>query len=239
MREKIKEDLLKLKDENYKEFSLKLLPGVKEDHIIGVRIPILRKEAKKIIKNFEWESYLLEEESLLFEEKMLQGMIIGLVDIEPKKRLEIIDKFLPKIDNWSLCDSFCSSLKFASIEENQKLIWEYIKGLFKDDREYTVRFAAVLSLNYFINEDYLDELLNSYISVNHNGYYAKMAVAWGISMAYVKYPKKIMEILNNKRNIEKFTYNKAIQKIIESRQVTPDEKERLKLLRRDRGDASI
>ena len=54
---KIREQLEDLTEENYKQFNEKLLPGVK--HIIGVRLPALRKIAKETAKS-NYSEYLNE-----------------------------------------------------------------------------------------------------------------------------------------------------------------------------------
>lgn len=227
MREKINKELLKLKDDKYKEFSINLLPGVSKKSVIGIRIPLLRKIAAETIKEPWWENFLQEDENLLFEEKMIQGMIIGLVKTEPEKKLTLIEMFLPRIDNWSICDSFCSGLKFAGEEKNQEKVWKFIEPLFSDKKEYKVRFASVMALNYYLKPEYLEEVLFHYDAVSHEGYYAKMAVAWGISVAYVKDPETTREFLKN-NSLDKFTQNKSIQKIRESFRVEKADKELLK-----------
>ncbi len=229
MRRTIKDELFRLKEEKYKCFSLKLLPGIPEESLIGVRIPLLRKIAGKAATSGEWEEYLKENENLYFEEKMIQGMIIGKIKISPEYRLSLIEDFIPKIDNWSLCDSFCTSLKFAREDKNKEIIWNFIEPLFINEIEYHVRFASVMSLNYFLNPVYLDKVLRGYKSVNHQGYYAKMAVAWGISMAFINDSAKTKEFLKE-NSLDNFTYNKAIQKIRESYQVSQEDKDFLKLL---------
>ena len=43
----IRKDLFDLRDEEYAEFHRKLVPG--EEKIIGIRVPVLRNYAKRII----------------------------------------------------------------------------------------------------------------------------------------------------------------------------------------------
>lgn len=230
MRNNIQDELFKLKDEKYKDFSLKLLPGLPEESFLGVRIPLLRKLAKEVASEPYWEEYLKEEDDLFFEEKMLQAILIGLIKVSPREKLELIEDFLPKIDNWSVCDSFCNSLKFAREEKNQEMVWKYIEPLFYHKEEYQVRFASVMALNYFLKPEYLEGVLRLYDSVNHEGYYAKLAVSWGISAAFVKDPVKTMEFLKN-NSLDDFTYNKAVQKLRDSFRLTLEEKELLKKLK--------
>ena len=85
------------------------------------------------------------------------------------------------------------------------------------------------------NKDFLytlTELLDSYFEkVKHEGYYVKMAVAWAVSICYIKYPKETVEDLK-KNTLDDFTHNKAIQKIRESYRVSEEEKENLLCLKR-------
>ena len=48
MKQVIKQKLLELQDEEYKEFNSNLCPNTK--NIIGIRIPILRNYAKELLK---------------------------------------------------------------------------------------------------------------------------------------------------------------------------------------------
>ena len=64
----------------------------------------------------------------------------------------------------------------------------------------------------------------------------KMAVAWAVSVCYVKFPEKTRVLLERESEeaggLPDWTHNKAIQKIRESRRVSPEEKEALNRLKR-------
>ena len=105
MNESIKKQLLDLADSDYQKFSSRLLPGI--DNLLGVRFPILRQLAKQMTKE-EWGTYLDEKDEIYFEEVMLEGMIIGYLNEPLEVRLQVIRDFIPKIKNWSVCDSFCA-----------------------------------------------------------------------------------------------------------------------------------
>ncbi|MBU3093459.1 DNA alkylation repair protein [Clostridium sp. CF011] len=111
MKKTIREQLTELAEEDYKIFSSRLLPNT--NNILGVRLPYLRKIAKQIVAK-DWRSYLEGASSKYFEEVMLQGMIIGYAMAEIEEILSYVEKFVPKIDNWSVCDSFCSGLKITN-----------------------------------------------------------------------------------------------------------------------------
>lgn len=110
MQEKIRQQLEALADEEYRAFSSGLLPNT--EHILGVRLPLLRKISRQIARA-KWREYLQSANEDSFEEIMLQGMVIGCVKCSIEERLSFIQSFIPKINNWSVCDSFCASLKFT------------------------------------------------------------------------------------------------------------------------------
>ncbi len=220
--EHVREWLLNEKEEEYGKFSASLLPNV--NNILGVRLPKLRKFTKGLVKQ-DYDTFL-DHACTYLEETMLQGMLIGLLKEEPDTKLNRIKKFLPKIDNWSVCDSFCCGLKFT--KDNPELVWDFICPLVKSKQEYEIRFALVMMLNYFINADYIDKVLEQTASVVHEGYYAKMAAAWALSICYIKFPEKTKEVLKNLKDIEIKT--KAVRKVCESLQVSKEEKVRAKML---------
>lgn len=227
-KEDIQKRLLKESDEKYKKFSSALLPTTEQEKILGVRLPVLRKFAREIYKN-SGTLFLQENNLQYFEEIMLQGMIIGLVKDDDKVIKKYIKNFITKIDNWSVCDSFCCGLKFVKGREENFL--EFIKPYLHSKKEYEVRFAVVILLDYYICDKYIDTVLNLLEQVKHEGYYAKMATAWAISMCYVKYPQKTFEFLKNTK-LNSQTVNKAVQKITESLKVDSETKKKVISLKR-------
>ena len=218
----IRKELFSLADEKYKEFHGGLCPGV--NNIIGVRVPVLRSLAKKIIKE-DWRKYLKEAEDQYYEEVMLQGMVIGLAKMDIEERLTYLAGFIPKIDNWAVCDVTCAGLK--STAKNLKKVWEFLQKYLNSDKEFEVRFAVVIILDYYIQEEYIDIVFEKLDSVHHEAYYVKMAVAWAVSICYIKYPEKTYSYLESCK-LDNFTFNKAIQKIRESYRVPKEDKENLK-----------
>lgn len=230
MRIDIRRELEALTDPSYREFSSSLLPGT--EHILGVRLPALRRLARKLAKE-DWRGYLEECGEESFEEIMLQGFLIGYAgEYEKASFTEILERttvFLPKIDNWSVCDSFCITLKASRKHSVQ--MWEYLQPCLHSEAEFTVRFALVMLLDYYIEAEWIDRLLPLFDEVSHPGYYAKMAAAWALSMCYVRFPAKTQEYLEN-CGLDDFTYNKALQKITESLSVDRKTKERIRAMKR-------
>lgn len=222
----IREQLFDLADEKYRQFQSGLCPNT--DNIIGVRLPFLRKLAKEIAKR-DWKDYLKNSNDQYFEEVMLMGMVIGYVKTDTEELLKYVEEFVPQIDNWAVCDSFCTGLKFT--KTNKSRVWFFLQPYLFSKEEFKIRFGVVMLLNYFIEDEYIDSVLEILNRIKHEGYYVKMAVAWAISACYVKYEIKTMCFLKN-NELDDFTYNKAIQKIIESLKVDQETKAILKRMKR-------
>lgn len=216
----VRDWLLAEKEEAYKEFSSSLLPGV--NNVLGIRIPKLRKYAKSLVKQ-DYESFLSHACEYI-EGIMLQGMLIGLIKEPPEQKLKRIKKFLPKIDNWAVCDTFCGGLKFT--KENQALVWNFIEPLTTSDKEYEVRFALVMMLSYFINDEYIEKVLKLIHAVSHEGYYAKMGAAWAMSICYINYPDKSRPYIKTLQNQE--IKIKSVRKICESLRIPKEEKTKIR-----------
>lgn len=228
MKKEIKEKLFELSDKKYKEFHVGLCPGT--NNIIGVRVPILRNYAKELYEEKTWKETIKQIDNEYYEEIMLQGMIIGLAKKEDINIiLQYVEKYVPKIDNWSLCDVFCAGLKIT--QKNKKQVWEFIQKYIKSEKEFEVRFAIVMILDYFIDEQYLQKDFQIFDSIKHEGYYVKMAVAWAISVCIVKYYEETIQYLE-KAQIDNWTYNKAIQKSIESYRITEAQKQNLRKMKK-------
>lgn len=223
----IKQELLEKSEEKYRKFSQSLLPNI--NNVLGVRLPVLRKIAKKIYSQTDWKTFLSQTEFDYMEEIMLQAMVIGLVKDEPQNILKLVKDFVPKIDNWSVCDCFCSGLKFTN--NNKELVWNFIQPYFKSDKEYDIRFGFVMLLVYFVESSYIGKCLKLIDEFNDSRYYAQMACAWALSICYIKFPQETFVYLQ-KSNLDNWTFNKGIQKICESLRIDKDTKSMLKILKR-------
>lgn len=221
MKQEIREKLISLSENKYKEFSSALIPN--SDNMLGVRLPKLRKLASEIAVTDGLSS--LEEEDIYFEETMLRGMLIGALKIDTDKRLELISGFVPLINNWSVCDSFCASLKF--IRKNRKLMWDFIEPYCRSDKEFYRRFGAVIMLDYFVDEEYIEYTLKRLSEIKTTEYYSSMAVAWAVSVCYVKFPKETKSFLLS-GVLDDDTYNRTIRKICDSYRVQKADKDFLK-----------
>lgn len=226
MIEDIRCRLYEVRDEKYRKFTENLIPG--EHNIIGVRMPVLRSLAKEIAKG-DYSTYLeetkeLTEHKAAHEELMVQGMVIGYARMEREDRVRFLNEFIPKIGNWAVCDSCCMGYKF--MQKESSFWFSYVKNWGNSDREFEVRFAAVSMLAHFMEKECISGVLKFLENIRHEGYYVKMAVAWALSVGFVKFPKETKKVLEN-GNLDDFTQNKAIQKIRESYRIDPKDKEML------------
>ena len=153
-------------------------------------------------------------------------MIIGIANIPVEERFIWIQEFIPKIDNWAICDTFCAGLKFT--KKYPKEVWDFLQVYLKSQKEFEVRFGIVMLLDYFIKEEYIDEVLQKLDKISQDKYYVKMAVAWAISIAYIKFPERTKQYLWEECHLSKEVYHKAIQKIVESTRITKEEKQEIK-----------
>ena len=224
--DEIREKIFELADEKYKEFHSGLCPNT--NNIVGVRVPVLRNYSKELVKG-NFRNYLANAKDEYYEEVMLQGMVIGLAKMELEERLEYITKFVPKIDNWAVCDVSCAGFKFA--KKYQSEVWKFLKPYLESNKEFEIRFGVVMLLDFYITEEYIDKVLEIINKIQYEGYYVKMAVAWAISVCYIKFPKETFKLLQE-NSLDDFTYNKALQKIIESYRVSEEEKKTIRAMKR-------
>ena len=234
MTQEIRTRLLLMADAQYGSFSKSLIPECKP--LLGVRLPALRKMAQEFVKNKEWKELVQTDgaDDVYFEEAMLRGMLIGYgtaKEQDNEEAMRMFDKFVPFVDNWSVCDSFCSGLKLA--RTHPEPVWEFLQPYFEDPRPFAVRFAVVMLLFYYIDAQHLPRVLALLEEVHSDEYYVKMAVAWAASMCYAAFPDETLPWLQAAR-LDEFTYRRTIRKICESHQVNAEQKSHLRALERRR-----
>ena len=218
--------LKSLSDSKYREFHKSLTETKYE--IIGIRVPIMRHLAKEKLKT-DYLTFLKYCGDKYYEEVFIEGQVIAGIKDE-NIFLEHFYKFLPKIDNWAICDSFCNSLK--RMKKDPDKYFPIVKELsLKDQEIFTSRVGLICILNHFIDEKYLKEIFTILDTIKSDEYYLNMAEAWLVCELYTKYPKETTKYLK-KNKLNKFTHNKAISKIHDSYRISKEEKEYLNTLKR-------
>lgn len=218
MTEMLRARLAAMADLAYRAFQLPLLPGV--EHYLGVRLPALQKEAARLAKG-GWQAEFAQPDET-FEERMLRGLILGRLKGTPEKILPMVREFLPQVDNWAVCDSFCAGFKIAKIYKEE--IFEFAGECAASSEEYTARAGAVLLLWHYAAPGDLPRSLAAYRRLVCPAFYARMGAAWGYSVfAAVDFDRTIEAM--QAAGLEDAVWNKALQKMRESRRITPEQKE--------------
>ena len=222
----IQKELFSLQDKEYMKFLSKLTPNVSEDTIIGVRIPEIRKLAKKLVKNNEYEDFLKELPHKYYDENLLHGAIIS-ENKDFENCIESLDSFLPFVDNWAVCDTISPKI----FKKHKKELIEKIKEWSQSDKTYTCRFGVEMLMTHFLDEDFKKEYLEMVANIHSEEYYVKMIIAWFFATALAKQWDYAVIYLENNR-LDVWVHNKTIQKARESLKILEDKKGYLKGLKR-------
>ena len=211
--------LIKNQDSKYKEFHSSLVLNSKYE-MIGIRVPTMKNIAKEIAKKSSVEDFLKYAQNKYYEEIMLQGLVISYIKDE-EVFYKYFKKHIKKIDNWALCDTFCSAIKVVEKHED-KYFKEAIKMALSTD-EFISREGLIIILAHFIKKENLSTIFELLNKIKSDKFYINMAEAWLVCELYIKYPKETESFIKN-NNLNKFTQNKAISKIHDSYRVGKDEK---------------
>lgn len=217
--------LFEMQDIKYRDFQAKLIPTIDREKIIGVRTPDLRKYAKQLSRRDDKDSFLNSLPHKYFEENALHSFIIS-EEKDFDTAIAKTEKFLPYIDNWATCDQFIPKVFAKNTEKLLPRINEWIAS----DKTYTVRYAVGLLLKFFLDEKFTPEYLETAASVKSEEYYINMMIAWFFAEALAKQYEDAAVYIE-KRRLNKFTHNKAIQKAIESYRISDEKKAYLKTLK--------
>ena len=220
--EDIRKKLFESQDLKFKEFHSSLCPNV--DKIIGVRTPKLKEIAKQIAKE-NYEEFLQNAQDEYYEELVLQGLVIGYAKISIEDTFKYLEEFVPKINSWAVCDVTCANLKIT--KKYMEEMWNFLEKYINSKKEYEIRFALVMYLDYFLTDEYIDDILRKIDKITNKEYYVQMAIAWLVSIEYIKQKEKTEVFLQNNK-LDKFTQNKSIQKICESYRVSNEDKEKVR-----------
>ncbi len=221
IRKEIEKFLQQNADKKFQKFSASLTPGAQ--NIIGVKVPLVKQFAKALAKqNITSQDILFKED--IFEELLLEGFLIAYAKTDFETFVKEIKTFVPKINNWAHCDLFCSALK--RIKKNEDYFFDFIQPYLKSKQEFKVRFGLVILLGYFVKKEKLSFIFETLDNFKHDGYYAKMAAAWLLSVCFVKFPKETFNYAKNSK-LDAWTFKKGIEKTKQSLRVPHELKEKL------------
>lgn len=208
------------------EYYGNVIPGKKPD--MGVKIPELRKLAKEIA-NDDYRYFLDNNTFETFEAETLQAFVIGYAKDDINVLLGYVKKFIPMIHDWSVNDSLCQNFKIA--RKHQKEVYDFLMEYLDSEEEYEVRVVAVMLMSHFLNDEYIDRVIKVLDGLKCRDYYSRMGVAWAVATVMAKYRDKCFEYMDNS-NLDDWTYNKSIQKMLESYRVNDEDKKILREMKR-------
>ncbi len=224
---RIRQELYALQDLKYRDFNSSLIPNIEKRTIIGVRVPEVRKLAKKLFAEIDCFRYFNILPHGYFEENLLHAFMIEKIN-DFDICIKAAEDFLPYIDNWAVCDSF-----FPPVFKKQKeKLLPRIPRLIKSGHTYTVRYAIEILMRLFLDESFKAEYLETVSSVVSEDYYVNMMRAWYFATALAKqYESAIVYIKENR--LDDWTHNMTIKKAVESRRINAETKSYLKTFRRN------
>ena len=221
----IQESLFCLQDVKYRNFQMKLIPNSNINNMIGVRTPELRKIAKSMVKQGEYQSFLRELPHQYFDENQLHAFIISEIK-DYDKCISYIQKFLPYVDNWATCDQMSPKVFKKKKEKLLKEIYNWINS----KEVYVVRFSIGMLMQYYLDDDFKSEYLELVSNIKSDEYYVNMMIAWFFATALAKQYDDAVLYLENKK-LDLWVHNKTIQKAIESNRISLERKKYLKSLK--------
>ena len=193
----------------------------------GIRLPELRKIAKIIAKEKRYDFF--KEDHTCFEEETIHAYAIGYCKEDINTLLSFVDQYIPRIKSWSTNDSLCQNMKFA--RKYQKEVFDYLLTLVPQQDEWKSRVVSVMLLSHYLNDEYIDRVFEILDVLYKETYFSKMGIAWAIATCMAKYPEKTFKYLKT-CSLDKWTYNKSLQKMIESFRVKESDKLIIKTMKK-------
>ncbi len=222
----IQKRLFALQDKDYRAFTVKLSPTVDPDSVIGVRLPAIRKLAKELKGSDQAAKLLAKLPHQYFEEYMLHSILLYELK-EFDEAVNEVERFLPYIDNWAVCDT----TRVKAFNRQPEKLLPYIDKWLASGHTYTIRFGILCLMNLFLDERFDTAYADMVAAIRSEEYYVNMMIAWYFATALAKQYDAAVKYIEQNR-LDQWTHNKAIQKAVESYRVTDEHKAYLKTLRR-------
>ncbi len=222
----MREKLMALRDVKYRDFQSALIPGIDPQTVIGVRMPELRRLAGSLAGSREAEEFLKDLPHDYYDENVLHGKLIEKIR-DYDQCVAAVEAFLPYVDNWAVCDTM--SPRVFGRHHRELLV--KIRQWMDSSHPYTVRFGIGMLMSHFLEEDFAPQQMDWVVRISSGEYYVNMMRAWYFATALAKQYEEALAVIRDGR-LDLWTHNKAIQKAVESRRITDEQKEELKALRR-------
>lgn len=226
----ITKELLALQDLAYKEYTGKVNPVVPQEKVIGIRVPKLRQLAKKLLKEAKTDDtqiriFMARLPHKYFEENLLHAILLSEIQ-DFDQLIEDVERFLPYVEDWGTCDMISPKISAQHTKELEPLAFKWLK----DSHPYTIRFGICVFMSYFLGDLFKTKQADAIASIRSDEYYVNMMTAWYFATALAFNYDEVVPYLET-QHLDDWTHNKAIQKAVESRRITPEQKAYLKSLR--------
>ena len=217
--------LLDMQEVTYGDFAASLLPTLPREHVIGVRLPKIRKLAGQIKDTPLAAEFMRDLPHCYLEENHLHAYLIcQMRDVD--ECFAALDVFLPHVDNWSVCDS----LRPKVVTKDRERLLSHVHAYLQSAHPYTVRFGIEMLMVYFLDEHFDPAHLALIAGVKSEEYYVNMMIAWYFATALAKQWDDTLPYLQGHR-LPAWVHKKAIQKAVESYRITPEQKAYLRTLK--------
>lgn len=224
--QEIRDRLFALQDPEYRLFQSKLMPTVDPARVIGVRIPDLRKLSWELAGTEQAAAFVRQLPHDYYEENNLHGFLIASLR-DYGETVAALESFLPHVDNWATCDL----LHPRAFDKRPEALPDQLFRWLQSDRTYTVRFAMGMLMSLYLDEAFRPGYADWIAGIKSEEYYVNMMAAWYFATALAKRWDDVFPYLTDHR-LPVWTHNKAIQKAIESRRISPEQKQILRSLKR-------
>ena len=222
----LQRQLIALSDGKYADFQAKLLPTIPRETVIGVRVPILRSFAADYAKTADCAAFLAALPHQTYDENLLHALLLNRIG-NFDECVTKVAAFLPYIDNWAVCDLLRPRV-FA--KERERLL-PLVKAWISSPADYTCRFGIEMLMTHYLTDAFCADDLALPARVNNDAYYVQMMVAWFFATALALQWNDTLPYLEQ-NILPIWTHNKAIQKAVESRRLTQEQKGALRELKR-------
>ena len=210
-------------DARYREGHLRIVNALPERRVLGLHSPEMKQIAKQLSSKGGEVIHAFEatpNNELCYEETVVWGFLINLVKCPLAERLAMLEHYVPVLDNWAVCDSYCAHAKWMA-RADMETLWEFLQRWFDSDREFEVRFAVVVAMCYFLNDEWLERVFqridkldigrikSDYKTVKGKPkvaqqgtvqgaepYYVRMGIAWLLASALAKFPERTRAFVN-------------------------------------------
>jgi len=223
----IQNALLLASDAEYRAFQIKLMPTVDPRSVIGVRTPVIRQMAKELYGTPAADAFVSSLPHIYYEENNLHASLIS-AEKNENRLFEMLDAFLPFVDNWATCDSMNPSLFVKKVDRN--VLLSYALGLLSSDHTYTVRYGVGILMKHFLGENFSPGCFCAVAEIRSDEYYVNMMIAWYFATAFTKRFRETADFLMSS-DLSVWVKRKALTKALESRIPDAEEREELRSMR--------